>query len=312
MEELQRQANYRMQRAFRPRTTAAYLASFRQFVAFLVIAGLSTPYHEAVIVVYIEYLIQQGLKGCSIRNSLSVLRHYFAMFGWPVRALTGRKVNLLIKSVQINAKISIKVKGIITIPLLRKIIGFVFAALFATAFLGFFRLSTLLPPKVSEFEKTRFPIQNDIVWGAPGVHITCSKTMQASNQAKVVQLPNLKGHNFCPVQALKTWLARTPRDNSLPLFQIHTRLCWVPLVAPKAHSFLRSVVISLGLNPSSYTFHVFRRSGASLAFDNNVELSKIKQHGNWKSEAIWTYLNSTPVAASIVPSTFKQLLATSN
>ena len=65
-------------------------------------------------------------------------------------------------------------------------------------FFGFFRLSTLLSSKVSEFEKTRFPIQNDIVWGAPVVHIiiTCSKTMQASNQAKVLQLPNLKGHNF--------------------------------------------------------------------------------------------------------------------
>ena len=115
-------------------------------MAFLVIAGLNIPYHEAVIVVYIEYLIEQGLKGCSIRNSLSVLKHYFAIFGWPVRALTGRKVTLLIKSVQINAKMSIKIKGIITIPLLRKIIvksfkyenGFVFAALFATAFFWVF------------------------------------------------------------------------------------------------------------------------------------------------------------------------------
>ena len=218
-----------MQHAFRPRTTAAYLATFRQFVAFLVIAGLNIPYHEAVIVVYIEYLIQQGFKSCSIRNNLSVLKHYFAMFDWPIRALTGRKVTLLIKSVQINAKMSIKIKGIITIPLLKKIIGkplkyengFVFAALFTTAIFGFFRLSTLLPSKASEFGKKRFPIQNDIVWGAPGVHIiiTCSKTMQASNQAKVVQLPTLKGHNFCPVQVLKTLLARTPRDNSLPCFK---------------------------------------------------------------------------------------------
>ena len=311
-----------MQRAFRPRTTAAYLASFRQFVAFLVMAGLNIPYQEEVIVVYVEYLIQQGLKSCSIKNTLSVLKHYFAMFKWPVTALAGRKVTLLIKSVQINAKMSIKVKGVITIPLLTKIIsrtlkyenGVIFAALFATAFFGFFRLSSLLPSKITEFEKTRFPIQNDIVWGAPGVHmiITCSKTMQASNQAKVVQLPRLKGHNFCPVQALKVLLARTPRKDSLPLFQIRTKQGWVPLVAPKARSFLRLVIISLGLNPASYTFHAFRRSGASLAFNNNVELSKIKQHGNWKSEAIWTYLNSTPIAASVVPSTFKQLLATDN
>ena len=203
-----------MQRAFRPRTTAAYLAIFRQFVAFLVITGLNIPYHEAVVIVYIEYFIQQGLQSCSIRNHISVLKHYFAMFNWPITALTGRKVTLLVKSEQINAKMSIKIKGIITIPLLKKIVektlkyenGFVFDALFVTAFFGFFRLLTLLPTKSSEFDKTRFPIQNDIVWGAPGVHIiiTCSKTMQAANQAKVVQLPNLKGQNYCPVQALKT------------------------------------------------------------------------------------------------------------
>ena len=102
------------------------------------------------------------------------------------------------------------------IPLLKKMIektlryenGFVFAVLFVTAFFGFFRLSTLLPSKICEFDKTRFPVQNDIVWGTLGVHmiITCSKTMQASNQAKIVQLPALKDQNVCPVRALKALL----------------------------------------------------------------------------------------------------------
>ena len=302
----------------RPRTGASYLAAFRQFIAFLVIMGLDIPYREAVIIVYLEYLIQQGLRSCTIRNHISVIRHYFAVFNWPTVALCGRKVALLIKSVEVNARMSIRVKGIITVKILEKLItqtlkyenGYVFAALFLTAFFGFFRLSTLLPNKVSEFDKTRFPIQNDVIWGTPGVHIiiTCSKTMQASNQAKVVQLPALMGKQICPVQALHKLLAQSPTHKDLPLFQIHTKRGWVPLVAPKARSFLRLVMISLGLNPSSYTFHAFRRSGASLAFNSNVELSKIKQHGNWKSEAIWTYLNSTPTAASIIPSTFKQLL----
>ena len=33
----------------------------------------------------------------------------------------------------------------------------------------------------------------------------------------------------------------------------------------------------------------FRRSGASLAFNSNVDLDKIKQHGSWKSEAVCTH-----------------------
>ena len=226
--------------------------------------GLSIPYKEPVTLVYLEYLVQQGLKSCSIRNHVSMLNHYFAMFNCPTMALSGRKVPLLLKSVQINARMSIKVKGIITVKLLidKSMMhenGYIFAALFVTTFFGFFRLSTLLPTKTSEFEKTSILIQSDVVWGAPGVHtiITCSKTMQASNQAQVVQLPALMSKNFCPVQALKLLLARISRDTNSPLFQICTKQGWTPLVAPKAHSFLQLVIITLGLNTASYTFHAF-------------------------------------------------------
>ena len=64
----------------------------------------------------------------------------------------------------------------------------------------------------------------------------------------------------------------------------------------------------MGLNPAHYTFHSFRKSGASLAFDSSVALENIKQHGNWRSEAVWTYLNSTPTAASVIPHTFQKLI----
>ena len=69
-------------------------------------------------------------------------------------------------------------------------------------------------------------------------------------------------------------------------------------VAPNVISFLKLVITNLGLNPSQYTFHMFPRSGASMAFDNNVQFENIKQHGNWQSEA-----------AIAVPTTFQQLLS---
>ena len=52
--------------AMRPRTSASYLAAFRQFIAFLVVTGLDIPYREPVIIIYLEYLIQQGLRSCTI------------------------------------------------------------------------------------------------------------------------------------------------------------------------------------------------------------------------------------------------------
>ena len=168
----------------------------------------------------------------------------------------------------------------------------------------------MIPSKSTEFEKYRFPVRNDLVFGPPGVHIivTCTKTMQSSNEMQVVQLPELIAQKFCPVMALQRLLKIVPHGKNLPIFQIRTSQGWVVLTAPRVRSFLKLVIMSMGLNPRTYTAHAFRRSGASLAFDNNIELSKIKQHGSWRSEAIWTYLRSTPKAASAVPRTFQQLM----
>ena len=318
MVALQQQAFARIQAALRPRTASAYSAGFRQFLAFTVKMCLDQPHEEAVLLLYLEYLAQQGLKSNSIRNQVSILKHYFALLKWPTQVFNSRNIQMLIKSVQRNSVIAVKLKGVIDLKMLKKLVrktrtytnGEIFAAVFTVAFFGFFRLSTLLPNKSTEFDGTRFPVQNDLVFGPPGVHmiVTCSKTMQNSNEMQVVQLPNLIAQEFCPVMALKKLLKIVPQGKNLPDFQIITKRGWMVLTAPRVRSFLKLVITSMGLNPSTYTTHAFRRSGASLAFDNNIELSKIKQHGSWKSEAIWTYLRSTPKAASAVPRTFQQLM----
>ena len=133
--------------------------------------------------------------------------------------------------------------------------------------------------------------------------------MHTSGQYQVVQLPIIQDGDLCPVIALRTmvkYLGKLSKDS--PLFQIKTKSGLGLLTAPKACSFLKLMVAGIGLSPAHYTFHSFRRSGASFAFDNNVELAAIKQHGNWRSEAVWTYLQNTPTVASTIPTTFQQLL----
>ena len=130
--------------------------------------------------------------------------------------------------------------------------------------------------------------------------------MQESGQVQVVQLPSLPTKIISPLQVLQWLMNNCQNDKTYPLFQIYTKNSWAPLTAPKVRSFLKLVIISLGWSPNTYTFHTFRCSGASLAFDSNVEFSKIKQHGHWRSKAIWTYLNATPTATSNVPTTFQR------
>ena len=76
-----------------------------------------------------------------------------------------------------------------------------YTALFLTAFFGFFRLASLLPNAVAQFDKTHHFIQNDLVFGLPSLHLimTCAKTMQTSGHVQVVQLPQFNDPLLCRV-----------------------------------------------------------------------------------------------------------------
>ena len=77
------------------------------------------------------------------------------------------------------------------------------------------------------------------------------------------------------------------------------------LTASRSRLTLKRAVRVMGLDPNPFEFHAFRRSGACLAFDQQVPIDKIKLHGHWHSEAIWAYLSCTPKSAASVASAFK-------
>ena len=183
------------QDALRPRTFRAYQAGFRVFVSFMVKMNLLVPHKEQTVLLYLEFLVQNGLNACSLKNHLSILGHYFSLYNWPVQALCAKKVSMLVKSVHVNARMQVRIKGIFSAELLKKLIvkmqRFTNSATYVTlvSFFGFFRLSSLCPDSLSGFDRTRFPVLGDVIWGPPRAHIliTCSKTMQKSGAIHVVQ-----------------------------------------------------------------------------------------------------------------------------
>ena len=102
----------RLQGALRPRTSRAYQAGFRLFVSFMVKMNLVLPHTEETVLLYLEFLAQNGLKACSLRNHISILGHYFSLYNWPVQALCAKKVSMLVKSVHVNARMQVRIKGI--------------------------------------------------------------------------------------------------------------------------------------------------------------------------------------------------------
>ena len=86
-----------MQGALHPRTSRAYQAGFRLFVSFMVkiMVKLVLPHTEETVLLYLEFLAQNGLKACSLKNHLSILDHYFLLYNWPVQALcANRDINV--------------------------------------------------------------------------------------------------------------------------------------------------------------------------------------------------------------------------
>ena len=164
------------QDALRPRTFRAYQAGFRVFVSFMVKMNLLVPHKEQTVLLYLEFLAQNGLNACSLKNHLSILGHYFSLYNWPVQALCAKKVSMLVKSVHVNARMQVRIKGIFSPELLKKLIvkmqrftnSATYVALCLASFFGFFRLSSLCPDSLSGFDRTSFPVLGDVIWGPPG------------------------------------------------------------------------------------------------------------------------------------------------
>ena len=70
---------------------------------------------------------------------------------------------------------------------------------------------------------------------------------------------------------------------------------------------LALVLQMLGINHTTHTYHAFRRSGASLAFNENVNFESIKAQGGWQSDSIWAYLFTRSENTSLVPKMFQEL-----
>ena len=213
-----------------------------------------------------------------------------------------------------SLKYNQKIKGILNMAMLQQLVDLTLVGSYAStlvplyllAFWGFFRLASLVPSSIGAFDSSRFPLVQDLVWATPGLYfiLKCSKTMQASGQYKVVQIPKLPGSPLCPVVALQKLIKNMNLKQHDPLFMIIHNSDFQLLTTFKVRKQLALAITQMNLDPRDYGFHMFRRSGASLAHSLQVPLPNIKQHGQWKSEAIYTYLKSTP--ASAAPLAFQQ------
>ena len=120
-----------------------------------------------------------------------------------------------------------------------------------------------------------------------------SKTLQARDKITRIHIPVLPDSRLCPVTALKQMLASVPGSQNDPLFSICRQGCWLPLTDSIVRKHLTCIIRMLGWEHKHITFHTFRKSGASWAFQHGVPIEAIKKQGTWKSDCVWRYIHTT-------------------
>ena len=125
------------------------------------------------------------------------------------------------------------------------------------------------------------------------VLVKWSKTLQARDKMTKIHIPVLPDSRLCPVTALKHMLAVVPGSQDDPFFSICRQGCWLPLTDSIVRKHLARIIRMLRWEQRHITFHTFRRSGASWAFQHGVPIESIKTQGTWKSDCVWRYIHTT-------------------
>ena len=320
MAQLCQEAGVRLQKAFRPKTHKCYLLLFRTFLAFVIHMKVKLAKVDcSVILSFLELLTKHNTSTHMVANYVAAIKAKFMVFGLQYWVLDDPRVKYFLRSLKVNRPLCVPRRNIMDIPTLRKLIllcddipmGSVFKALFLTAFFGFLRLSNLTHHSAATFDPSRHITPGDVFFAKKFVKILIkwSKTIQTRDKCHILSLPRLKSSILCPHRALKELFQMYAPSENEPLFQVMTPGGWRLLIDSRVRKTLAKLNSKLGYPPGYFTFHTFRRSGATLAYNSDIPVQKIKHHGSWTSECVWRYIQQDQTMGEHVASAFATVLA---
>ena len=196
--------------SFRIATMNQHTRMFCEFLSLLEKAQIS-PYQVKTInfLAYMEFLHQKGLSQPNISNHLAGIRAMFIDHGLNTSPFRNERFSLFIKSLRLNAPLSLRGQKIITIDLLQQTIvisevlndPLVFKSLYVFTFFSFLRLSNVLPHSAKQFNPTRHLTRGDLLFSEKfsTLIVKWSKTLQNRNQMTTMTIPDLGHSILCPI-----------------------------------------------------------------------------------------------------------------
>ena len=295
----------RKSRAFATGTNKNHISQIRLYISFCCYYKLRDidPETETVCL-YVEFLAENLASPKSVANYLSAVRFLHKWVGAPTNALDSFEVTLLLRACHMTMRHIPNQKRPITPDMIRELLAIaavyvphytVFKCAVLFAFHGFFRISNITPRSPAEFNPAKHTCRGDIFEADPGLAVLLkwSKTNQDGQNSQLVPLPKTQDPGLCPVTAYKELTDLIPTQyRNQPLLSLPAPPS-APIVPVTqswlAHNLATSLQI-MGEDPKSFSFHSFRRAGATTAYQAGVNFAHIKTHGGWKSDAFWCYV----------------------
>lgn len=249
----------------------------------------------------------------SVRNYLSAVRTWHRTSGMDCHTPTSyTPLNLTVRGLERKFSTPVRRMSPITPNILLNLIQYpanlfgnewriftVIRALYIHLFLSMLRLDNMVPQSTGSFNP-----DVQLVWGrvhrfGQGLIIRATHTKQIQDRRRVLEIPLVgkDDSDICPVAAFQSLIdiPGYPRGERDPVYNVPGQYGgWVPLSRYQVITVLDAQIKKMGLDPSLYKPHAFRRGGIQLAVKlvSNFELVRI--HSDHASDAIEAYTNLPP------------------
>ena len=265
------------------------------------------PADVRTLLLFLEFLTLSFASPKSVANVMASVKFHHERLGFDLQRFEHIRLRLALRSLGRTMRTPPSQAAPFPPQLLAPLVSFAdrlgpwalaFRALVVLAFFTFARLSSLVPPAAGAFDISRWPTVGDVARVGEGalLRLKYSKTRQGADGGFQVPL-RVACRLPCPVAVVTSLLDRAARLRlpfSAPLFAREGgggggAQALVSLTQPQARALLARGLGLLGLPPTAFSFHSFRRGGCSFAFAQGAVESDLAQHGDWRSAAIREY-----------------------
>ena len=298
---------HRKQQAFTQGTRQNHTSQIRLYISFCIHFGLRDIDPEPdTACLYVEFLAQNLKSPKSVANYISSVKFLHKWLGQPVQAFESFEVSLLLRACNLTMGHVPLQRRPLSPDLIRLVLKTarstsscypVLKCAILFSFFGFLRMSNLTPRITSQFDPKKHTCKGDIFRAEPGLIILLkwSKTNQFGQNSELIPIPQSTDPQLCPVAAYNDLEQLVPTTSpNKPLFSLPAPLSdpASPVHPDWLARELATALRASGQDPSFYSFHSLRRSGATTAYRAGVQFAQIKKHGCWRSDAFWTYVTN--------------------